>query len=74
MEVQVKLFAIFREGRFEKKQVQVPDGSCLKDLFDVLGIGSEEVGILLLNGSAVSSEHKLAHGDLVSIFPAIGGG
>ena len=74
MEVQVKLFAIFREGRFENEQVQVPDGSCLNDLFDVLGITSEEVGILLLNGSAVSSEHKLAQGDLVSIFPAIGGG
>ena len=74
MEVQVKLFAIFRQGRFEKEQVQIADGSCMKDLFDILQIRSEEVGILLLNGSAVSSEHKLAQGDLVSIFPAIGGG
>ena len=74
MEVQVKLFAIFREGRFEKELVQVPDDSCMNDLFDILKIRSEEVGILLLNGSAVSSEHKLGQGDLVSIFPAIGGG
>lgn len=74
MLVEVKLFATFRQGRFDKKRLDVCEGSSLDDLLKQLNIPFEQVGILLANGRDVSVEHKLNENDTISIFPAIAGG
>lgn len=74
MLVEVRLFATFREGRFKEKQMEFPEGSSLADLLGHLQIAETEARILLVNGTAVSAEHKMAPHDVVSIFPPMAGG
>ena len=74
MIVEVKLFATFREGRFDEGEMELPEGSSLGDLLEHLKIPEKEARILIVNGTACSSGHKLAEHDVVSIFPAIAGG
>jgi molybdopterin converting factor small subunit len=74
MLVEVRLFATFREGRFNKKQLDVCDGYLLCDLLKQLDIPLNRVGILLVNGRNTSSQYKLIENDVISIFPAIAGG
>ena len=38
MNVTVKLFATFREGRFEEKETDCPDGTRITDMISELGI------------------------------------
>ena len=74
MLVKVKLFATFREKRFSEKEMDVAEAISLENLMNILEIPTEQVGILLVNGQSSSPEHKLAARDVVTIFPAIGGG
>lgn len=74
MLIDVKLFATFREGRFAKKRLEIPDGSRLDCVLDQLNIQSEEVGILLVNGRNVPKEYRLLEDDSISVFPLIAGG
>jgi molybdopterin synthase sulfur carrier subunit len=74
MVVEVKLFATFRENRFKEKEMEVGEGASPADILAELNIPTELVGILLANGRNASFEQKLAAGDVVAIFPAIGGG
>ncbi len=72
--IEVRLFATFRDNRFKERQMDFPEDGLLKDLLQQLNIGADEVGILLVNGDSATPETKLHAGDVVSIFPAIGGG
>ena len=74
MVVQVRLFASFREGRFKEKELDLPDESSLGDLLAQLDIDQKDAKITIVNGSAVSAEHKLAGHDVIAIFPPIAGG
>lgn len=74
MVVEVKLFAMFREGRFAKERVEVAGDCRLSGLLGQLGIAVGEVGILLVNGRAAKAEDEVAEDDVVSIFPLIAGG
>ena len=72
--IEVRLFATFRENRFKERRMDFPEDGLLKDLLGQLDIGADEAGILLVNGDSATPERKLHAGDVVSIFPAIGGG
>jgi sulfur carrier protein ThiS len=74
MVVEIRLFATFRKGRFQKRQMEIPIGTSPKDLFKKLKIPAEQVGVLLVNGIGAAHNQKLRPHDIVSIFPAIGGG
>ena len=74
MLVQVKLFATFRQRRFDKKNMDLPTTSFVIFLLEQLNIPAEQVGILLVNGRSASVETELYDNDVVSVFPAIGGG
>jgi molybdopterin converting factor small subunit len=74
MVVEVKLFATFRENRFKEKEMEAGEGASPADILAELNIPTELVGILLVNGNNATFEQKLAAGDVVAIFPAIGGG
>lgn len=74
MVVEVRLFVTFTKGRFQKKQMELPKRTSLKDLFKQLKIPAEQVGILLVNGLGSVHERKLRPHDVVSIFPLIAGG
>ncbi len=72
--IEVRLFATFRDNRFKERRMDFPEDGLLKDLLQQFDIGADEVGILLVNGDSATPETKLHAGNVVSIFPAIGGG
>ncbi|WIV13883.1 MoaD/ThiS family protein [Proteiniborus sp. MB09-C3] len=74
MNVEVRLFAYFREGREKKQIITLAEGTEISNVLDMLNIKEEEVSILLLNGRDGPSDRKLKNGDIVALFPPVGGG
>jgi sulfur-carrier protein len=74
VDIEVRLFAALQQGRFRRKTLDFPPGSTVADVCRHLAIGPEEAAILMVNGTAAQREHILTTGDVVSLFPAIGGG
>jgi sulfur-carrier protein len=74
MQVTIKLFATFRNGRFKVAEQELPEGTdCRKVVLD-LGLTEEEIGIILVNGRHGALDQKLANHDILSLFPLVGGG
>lgn len=74
MNVRVKLFAVLREDRFRDREMEFAPGSSLGDALARIGIQPEEVSLPLINGRYSSLDDELQEGDVLSIFPAVGGG
>lgn len=74
MQVTIKLFATFREGRFKVEVREMPEESRVGDVLQSIGISVEEVAICLVNGRDSSVQTVLADGDTLSLFPPVGGG
>ena len=72
--IEVRLFAGLRQGR--QKIYQMDPGSVknVQDIMDVLNIQRSEVNILLINGFHQKPETPVKDEDVVSLFPAVGGG
>ena len=74
MDVEVRLFAGFRVGRFKRRTLDLPQPTRLRDLVARLDIPEEKVSLRLINGRFSALDQPLAAGDVVSLFPAVGGG
>lgn len=74
MRVTVKLFAGFQKGRFAVCDVDLQPTATVQELVDLLGLPTPEIGILLINGRHVPSGQTMVDGDVVAVFPKIGGG
>jgi len=74
MNVEVRLFATFREGRFKTKEIDISAGYSVGDVLGDMEIPVGEVGILMVNGEDSAFERVLNDGDVLAIFPAVGGG
>ena len=74
MQLEVRLFAVFRQGRFNRTAMDLPDGTSLRDLVGQLAIPEKEVSLPLVNGQYSALERVLVNGDIVALFPAVGGG
>ncbi|MFA9422737.1 MAG: MoaD/ThiS family protein [Sedimentibacter sp.] len=74
MEIEVRLFATFRVGRWSSKRLSFPEGIQIMDVLDSLQIKKEELGLVLLNGSYKETHEKLKNGDILAIFPPVAGG
>ncbi len=74
MEIEIRLFASFRKGRWKSKRLSVNEGICIMDILKLLKINKEEIGMILVNGSYQTSEFKLNNDDILAIFPPVAGG
>lgn len=76
MTITVKLFAQYREGRFKAEVRQYPEGTKAIDIIKELGIDEEALplGVLLVNGRHQEELVELKEGDVLSLFPKVGGG
>jgi len=74
MQVTVKLFAFFREGRFKVEEREYPQATTVSDVVEGLGIDLDKVGITMINSRHCKFETLLQEGDNLAIFPVIGGG
>jgi molybdopterin converting factor small subunit len=70
----VKLFAYFREDRFLEEVRQYPDTTSVLDIIQELNIDPEDVGVTMINSRHCDLDQLPQEGDLLAIFPVIGGG
>ncbi len=74
MQITVKLFASFQTGRFQCDVRSYPESTLVSHILQELAIPESEVGIILLNMIHAKSDQSLAEGDILAIFPLVGGG
>ena len=74
MEVEIRLFATLRQGRFRKRKLDLSEGITVGKVLKELGIQSREVAILLVNGQDATERVTLRPDDVMALFPAIAGG
>ena len=72
--IEVRLFAGLRQGRQKIYQMEPESVATVQDLMNSLSIDRKEVNILLINGFHQKPETEVKDGDIVSLFPAVGGG
>ena len=72
--IDVRLFAGLRQGRQKIYQMEPDTIHTVQDIMDILSIDRKEVNILLINGFHQKPETGVKDGDIVSLFPAVGGG
>lgn len=74
MDIEVRLFATFREGREKRYLLEIKEGTKIADILNQLHIDEEGVSIMLLNGIDGKGDRILSEGDVLSLFPPVGGG
>lgn len=74
MNVTVKLFAYFRDNRFIKEEWTPDQGTKVIDIVNTLKIDPEEIGVLMINFRHTTLDTELQDGDILAIFPVVGGG
>jgi molybdopterin converting factor small subunit len=74
MQVTIKLFANFRNNRFNKEVRTIAPGVTVGAIVSELALTEEEVGVILINGRHSNLDQPLTEGDILSLFPLVGGG
>jgi molybdopterin converting factor small subunit len=74
MDIKVRLFATLRIGRDKELSIEVEENTKIAQVISSLEISLDEVSILLLNGRDTTLDTVLTNGDIISIFPPVGGG
>jgi molybdopterin converting factor small subunit len=84
MNIEVRTFINFKsylppDAKDGKAVLSIKDGSTFSDLLNVLGIPIEEPRIVVLNGVSQGTApdvntRVLNEGDIVALFPPLGGG
>jgi molybdopterin synthase sulfur carrier subunit len=74
MKITVKLFASFRTGRTPIAEKDYPVGTRVADIVTELGIPVAELGIIMVNSRHVLLDRELVDGDILALFPLLGGG
>ena len=72
--IEVRFFATLRQGRSKITEIPAEDASCAGDILRRFEIPAEEVAILLINGFHSKPEDPVKDGDIISLFPPVGGG
>jgi len=74
MEFKVRLFATLRKDRGREVMVELQEEWTARAVINQLQIDEKDVAILMINGRDGLLDTKLVEGDVVSIFPPVGGG
>lgn len=73
-DLEIRLFATLRQHRGKKLAVPFRPGMTAADVLGAIGIPGQDVSILLVNGRDASPDRMLEEGDILSLFPPVGGG
>ncbi len=75
MHVVVKLFAQYREGRFKVEERNYAMGTTAQMVIDLLELERvSPLGVLMVNSRHVDPSYCLQEGDVIALFPKVGGG
>lgn len=72
--IELRLFATLREGRGKILNLEADKYSCGYDIIRYFEIPEDQVSIYLINGIHSKLSDPLKDGDVVAIFPPVGGG
>ncbi len=72
--IEVRLFATLREGRGKIFFLEGDKYHCGIDILKEFQIPEEEVSIFLINGFHSKVQDSVKDGDILAIFPPVGGG
>ena len=72
--IEVRVFATLRQGRDKVTMLPADGLTCAGDVLEKMGIPAGEVSILLVNGFHQNPETPVKDGDIVALFPPVGGG
>lgn len=72
--IEVRLFATLRENREKIYFLPADDFGRASDVLDFLSIPREEVSTLLINGFHKKADDSIKDGDVLALFPPVGGG
>lgn len=72
--IEVRLFATFREGRQKIIFLDKAEAANSGDIINLLEIPADDVAILLINGRHRKLDTPVEDGDVVALFPPVGGG
>ena len=68
-------FAFFTSGREHWVEVDIPNPTPLTEILSALGVPAGEVHLVVVNDELLESTDTLiSDGDVVRLYPAIGGG
>lgn len=79
IKVKVKLYATLRKYLpgteiGEAVEFEISEGTTINELLDKIGVENKEIKITLINGVKKDLEYILKDGDLLVVFPPVGGG
>lgn len=74
MKIIVKLFATLRAGRFSQQDRDYPPGIRVLGVMDDLAIRGQDAPLVFVNGRHADLDLVLNEGDVIALFPSIGGG
>ena len=72
--ITIKLFAQFRNGRFKEADHQFAPGVDCRQVILWLGFRLSEMGVVMVNGQHAPLDHPLNESDTLALFPLVGGG
>jgi len=72
--IEVRFFATLRSGHGKIAQISAEEVSTAGDILCRFDIPEEEVHILLINGFHSRPTDPVKDGDVISLFPPVGGG
>ena len=72
--IEVRLFATLRQGRQKVYHLEPGSVKNVQDVMDAVDVPRSEVNIMLINGFHQKPETPVKDEDIVSLFPAVGGG
>jgi len=72
--IEVRAFATLRKLRPPVEMVAIGDARTIRDVTTLLEVPEEELAIILLNGRHATFDDPISAGDILSLFPPVGGG
>lgn len=74
VQLTIKLFAGFQRDRFAIETRAYAEPPTVGEIVDGLAIARAEVGVMMINGRNAEFDDRPAAGDVLAVFPVIGGG
>jgi sulfur-carrier protein len=74
MRVTVRLYANLREGHAAEEFMELQPGTSVSGIINTLKIPESTVTLIFINGCHAAPDTLLNDGDIVALFPPIGGG
>jgi molybdopterin converting factor small subunit len=74
VKITVRLFGVFRIGRFKEEVAELPAGSTAGAVVERLAMRTQLLGTVLINGRHARLDDPLSDGDELTLLPILGGG